>query len=152
MRTKKKMTATQVTVVTHSYISPHGARCTASPRLTPPMMCATSPTAVRPMPTRTQRPIPPASRPAPGPAGVPAGADPGADVPAPGEPGPAPGEPGAEPGEPGAEPGEPGAASRDPGAVPTETRSAAGSPAGRSVPSPSGPKAKAHPEASTARA
>src|SRR4029077_16873227 len=74
MRKRKKVTATQVTVVTNSYMSPHGTRCTASPRLTTPTMCAASPTTVRPTATCTQRPIPPASGPAPGPVGGGAGA------------------------------------------------------------------------------
>src|SRR5215472_18764581 len=64
MRTKKKMTATQVAVVTNSYMSPHGTRWTASPRLTTPTMSAASPTAVRQTASRTHSPIRPASRPA----------------------------------------------------------------------------------------
>jgi hypothetical protein len=122
------MTATQVTVVTNSYMSPHGTRCTASPRVTTPRMCAASPRTVRTMATWTQRPIPPASRPAPGPAVGVAGAD---------VPGPVPG-------------GVPGSAAR--GAGPTVTRSAAGSLAAFSGPIACRPKAKSHAKASTARA
>ena len=121
-------TATQVTVVTNSYMSPHGTRCTASPRVTTPKMCAASPRTVKTMATWTQRPIPPASRPAPGPAVGVAGAD---------VPGPGPG-------------GVPGSAAL--GAEPTVTRSAAGSLAAFRGPIACRPKAKSHAKARTARA
>ena len=69
------MTATQVTVVTNSYMSPHGTRCTARPRMTTPRMCAASPSDGQPEPAWTQRLASPAraGRPAaagPGPRGV----------------------------------------------------------------------------------
>src|ERR1035441_2672882 len=56
MSARKKMAATQVTDVTNSYMSPHGTRCTASPRVVTPMTCAASPSAFSTSATRTQDP------------------------------------------------------------------------------------------------
>src|ERR1700722_13738873 len=56
MRLRKKMTATQVTAVTNSYMSPHGTRCTASPRVVTPITWAASPRTFSARATRTQAP------------------------------------------------------------------------------------------------
>src|SRR5216684_8985300 len=56
MRARKKTTATQVTPVTNSYISPPGTRCTASPRVSTPVRCTARPRAFSARATRTQRP------------------------------------------------------------------------------------------------
>src|ERR1700730_1052386 len=55
MRARKKMTATQVTAVTNSYMSPHGTRGTASPRVSTPVRCTARPRALSARDTRTQR-------------------------------------------------------------------------------------------------
>ena len=52
---RKNSTATQVTAMTNSYMSPHGTRCTARPRMTTPAMCAMTPSTVSPSPARTQK-------------------------------------------------------------------------------------------------
>src|ERR1035438_426790 len=57
MSARKKMTATQVTDVTNSYMSPHGTRCTASPRVVTPMTCAASPSMFSTRAARTQDPV-----------------------------------------------------------------------------------------------
>src|ERR1039458_3098114 len=57
MSARKKMAATQVTDVTNSYMSPHGTRCTASPRVVTPMTCAASPSALSTRAARTQDPV-----------------------------------------------------------------------------------------------
>src|SRR5713226_2397369 len=89
---RKKITATQVTEVTNSYMSPHGTRCTASPRMTTPRKCAATPKTVSAMAARThwlagasaERPGPAEPDPAePDPAGPPAAAAPGATASAP---------------------------------------------------------------------
>ena len=63
--------------MTNSYMSPHGTRCTASPRVTTPMMCRARPAVVRMRAIRTRRPLhaggpagPAAGRPAGRPARV----------------------------------------------------------------------------------
>src|SRR6185437_6644389 len=52
----KKMAATQVSAVTNSYMLPHGARCTANPRVTTATRCARMPTALSVTAARTQGP------------------------------------------------------------------------------------------------
>ncbi len=52
---RKNSTATQVTAMTNSYMSPHGTRCTARPRMTTPAMCAMTPSTVSPSPAWTQK-------------------------------------------------------------------------------------------------
>ena len=47
--------------MTNSYMSPHGTRCTASPRVITPAMCRASPAVVRMRAVRTRRPGRPAA-------------------------------------------------------------------------------------------
>ncbi len=50
------ITAMQVNAVMNSYMLPHGTRCSASPRVTMPRMCAASPSTVSASAARSQSP------------------------------------------------------------------------------------------------
>src|SRR5580692_11458144 len=56
MRPRKTRTATHETEITNSYMSPHGTRCTARPRVTTPVRCRATPAVVRTRAIRTRRP------------------------------------------------------------------------------------------------
>src|SRR5580700_2963152 len=58
MATTKNATATQVSAVTNSYMSPQGSRCTDTPRRTTPVAWAARPRQTSATATATHRPTP----------------------------------------------------------------------------------------------
>ena len=92
MSPMKNRTATHDTEMTNSYMSPHGTRCTARPRVITPVMCRARPAVVRMSAIRTRRPgaagLP--GRLPPGSAGLAGPVVPGPVVPGPVVPGPVP--------------------------------------------------------------
>src|SRR5580698_5428167 len=82
MAARKNATATQVSAVTNSYMSPQGSRCTDSPLVTTPVVWAASPTQVRATAIATTRPTRPVVTTEPPPAAPPAGGVPAGVSPA----------------------------------------------------------------------
>src|SRR5260370_39843279 len=95
MAARKNATATHVSAVTNSYMSPQGSRCTASPLVSTPAPCPARPTQVSTTAMVTQNPTGPrpsrwsgiTDAPAPAPAAPPPA------PPRPAPPGPAPSDP-----------------------------------------------------------
>src|SRR5260221_10684499 len=72
MAARKNATATHVSAVTNSYMSPQGSRCTASPLVSTPALCATRPTQVSTTAVVTQNPTGPRPSRCPGTTAAPA--------------------------------------------------------------------------------